>query len=150
MFDVEFSEPHFDPRSFQYLIVGTLRLEVEGRQHRVLRSKLWLTIEARQNERWYQQALRTIREELEQRAQREIAAALRYRPDPEPATFTRISIPLVRRIYPQLIANDIVNVQPMMNSNVADIYANWNHAGGTRWRYRRPEKIEVDWKKEGF
>lgn len=30
------------------------------------------------------------------------------------APFKRISIPLVRRIYPQLIANKIVGVQPMM------------------------------------
>lgn len=28
--------------------------------------------------------------------------------------FSRISIPLVRRIYPQLIANKIVSVQPLL------------------------------------
>ena len=30
------------------------------------------------------------------------------------AQFKRISIPLVRRIYPQLIANKIVSVQPLL------------------------------------
>ena len=32
----------------------------------------------------------------------------------ESAEFKRISIPLVRRIYPQLIANKIVSVQPLL------------------------------------
>jgi len=32
----------------------------------------------------------------------------------KPVEFKRITIPLVRRIYPQLIANDIVSVQPML------------------------------------
>src|SRR5580698_10319339 len=30
------------------------------------------------------------------------------------ASFKRISIPLVRRIYPQLIANKVVSVQPLL------------------------------------
>ena len=30
------------------------------------------------------------------------------------AQFKRISIPLIRRIYPQLIANKIVSVQPLL------------------------------------
>lgn len=32
---------------------------------------------------------------------------------PDIAQFKRIAIPLVRRIYPQLIANKIMSVQPM-------------------------------------
>lgn len=31
-----------------------------------------------------------------------------------PGGFNKISIPLVRRIYPQLIANNIVSVQPLL------------------------------------
>lgn len=34
--------------------------------------------------------------------------------DDKEGMFKRISIPLVRRIYPQLIANKIVSVQPLI------------------------------------
>jgi len=38
------------------------------------------------------------------------------------AQFKRISIPLVRRIYPQLIANNIVSVQPLAGPSILPHY----------------------------
>ena len=39
---------------------------------------------------------------------------LNEKPSTDIAQFKRISIPLVRRIYPQLIASTLCSVQPMM------------------------------------
>jgi len=65
--------------------------------------------------------------------------------------FARISIPLVRRIYPQLIAADLIGVQPLSEPTGLQYYMRWRHAensGGRRRPTFVPEK--VDWVKEGF
>lgn len=153
-FDVEYTEPYFDPKTSQYLIIGTLRLKVGGSQYRVLTKKLWLTTESRYNESWYRLALRTIRDELVRRAKSEIAAVMRYQPPQQVAEFKRIAIPLMRRVYPQLIANNIVSVQPMTGPTTLDYYLRWRYStnGNTtvRWRSKHPGPTNVDWKKEGF
>lgn len=51
------------------------------------------------------------------------------------AQFKRISIPLVRRIYPQLIANKIVSVQPLLGPTGLVYYLRFRYSsnkGGTR------------------
>lgn len=51
------------------------------------------------------------------------------------ASFKRISIPLVRRIYPQLIANKIVSVQPLLGPTGQVFYIRFRYAsnkGATR------------------
>src|SRR5579859_3266794 len=51
------------------------------------------------------------------------------------AQFKRISIPLVRRIYPQLIANKIVSVQPLLGPTGLVYYLRFRYAsnkGATR------------------
>lgn len=53
------------------------------------------------------------------------------------AQFKRISIPLVRRIYPQLIANKIVSVQPLLGPTGLVYYLRFRYAsnkGATRGR----------------
>ena len=42
--------------------------------------------------------------------------------------FKRISIPLVRRIYPQLIANDLVHVQPLAGPAALIYYLNFRYS----------------------
>jgi len=44
------------------------------------------------------------------------------------AQFKRISIPLVRRIYPQLIANKIVSVQPLLGPTGLVYYLRFRYA----------------------
>ena len=79
-------------------------------------------------------------------------------------SFARISIPLVRRIYPQLIAENIVNVQPLMAPTGLVYYLRHQYSqnrGGTRPRPEglRPAAVpkvvphkreKVNWIKEGF
>jgi hypothetical protein len=51
------------------------------------------------------------------------------------AQFKRISIPLVRRIYPQLIANKVVSVQPLLGPTGLVYYLRFRYSsnkGGTR------------------
>src|SRR4051812_3170284 len=51
------------------------------------------------------------------------------------AQFKRISIPLVRRIYPQLIANKIVSVQPLLGPTGLVYYLRFRYStnkGATR------------------
>ena len=51
------------------------------------------------------------------------------------AQFKRISIPLVRRIYPQLIANKIVSVQPLLGPTGLVYYMRFRYSsnkGATR------------------
>jgi hypothetical protein len=74
----------------------------------------------------------------------------REHPLAEVGQFARISIPLVRRIYPQLIADRLINVQPLTAPTGLQYYLRWQHAqnsGGRRPTFV-PEK--VDWMKEGF
>jgi hypothetical protein len=56
------------------------------------------------------------------------------------ANFSRISIPLIRRAYPQLIANQIFSVEPLIVPTISE------------WIPKTCiENIEeVDWAKEGF
>jgi len=62
------------------------------------------------------------------------------------AQFSRISIPLVRRIYPQLIANEIMAIQPLQSPVGLQFYE--------RWRYpeikHREGLAKIDWKTHGF
>lgn len=46
----------------------------------------------------------------------------------KPAEFKRISIPLVRRIYPQLIANKIVSVQPLLGPTALTYYLRYRYS----------------------
>lgn len=81
--------------------------------------------------------------------------------------FGRISIPLIRRIQPQLIANDIVNVQPLLGPTGLMYYLRYRYSqnqgtvnegpitpntpGAVAAVLRRKYKKEkVDWAKEGF
>lgn len=66
----------------------------------------------------------------------------------EIAQFSRISIPLVRRVYPQLIADRLVSVQPLAQPSSVDFYTNFRYS---EVRRHYPIIIEkVDWKREGF
>jgi hypothetical protein len=47
--------------------------------------------------------------------------------------FERISIPLTRRIYPQLIANNIVSVQPMMGPASLAYYLRHKYSGNSQY-----------------
>jgi len=152
-YNVEFREPIFDSTFNQWVLIGFLRLEIDGEPYRTLSVKHWLSHEARFNQRWFGLAKENIRRELEDRANREIRSVLQYR-QPVQAELTRITIPNVRRIYPQLISNNIVGIQPMRGpSPLAEIYSNWRHAENTggRLRYRVIKPLEkINWKKEGF
>jgi len=58
----------------------------------------------------------------------------------EPAQFKRITIPLIRRIYPQLIVGNVVAVQPLMSSFNLQRYIQGSS----------PNKEKANWKTEGF
>lgn len=66
--------------------------------------------------------------------------------------FARISIPLIRRIYPQLIAQNLVGVQPLMGPTGLQYYMRYQHAQNSGGVRRRPTFVpeKVDWIKEGF
>ena len=146
-YHVNFAEPTYDSRCDQWVLSGSLRLKISGEEYRTLSSKQWITHEARFTERWFKSAKEDIRRQLIDRANRETRAALQYRQPVEVASFERISIPLARRIYPQLIANTLVGVQPMRGpSPLMDLYLNYRHAGET---CKDPYK-KVNWKEEGF
>jgi len=51
----------------------------------------------------------------------------------EIASFKRISIPLVRRIYPSLIANQIVNVQPLAGPSSLVFYLRHQYSKNKGW-----------------
>lgn len=60
----------------------------------------------------------------------------------ETAQFARITIPLVRRIYPALLANELMPVQPLQDSVGLEYLLNFfvvKHDYG-----------KVNWQKEGF
>lgn len=68
-------------------------------------------------------------------------------PDTEVAQFRRISIPLIRRVYPSLMASNIVAVQPLSGPSGLVFYLRHRYAS----EFRMPsEEGKVDWKKEGF
>lgn len=48
------------------------------------------------------------------------------------AEFKRISIPLVRRIYPQLIANKIVSVQPLLGPTGLAHYLRFRYSSNSQ------------------
>lgn len=149
-FTVEFREPIYDSGTHQWILIGSLDLKIDERHYRTLTKKLWLSQEARFNEGWFLQAKRTIREELEQRAKRELAAMLQHRPPQEVATFERISIPLVRRIYPQLIASQIVGVQPLSGPTSLTFYERFRYSGNRGGCIVKEAIEQVNWKTEGF
>lgn len=62
----------------------------------------------------------------------------------ETASFSRLAIPLVRRIYPSLIANKLISVQPLLGPTGLVYYERFRYSEGTR------RKAKVDWKAEGF
>jgi hypothetical protein len=66
-------------------------------------------------------------------------------PNPDVAQFRRISIPLVRRVYPSLVANNIVGVQPLAGPTLRFRYS--ENRGSRR---SIPENKSVNWKEEGF
>ena len=100
-------------------------------------------------------AYQRLKDEVRQRALNEMRSqnhheGTRTRTDEETAQFTRLSIPLVRRVYPQLIADNIVSVQPL---SWPDMPLDWlvnytfsENSGGKRKILRE----KVNWKKEGF
>lgn len=57
--------------------------------------------------------------------------------------FERIEIPLVRRIYPQLLANSIFAVQPMKGPTCLRYYMRWTRLPAG-WRVKHRPK--VDWR----
>lgn len=67
---------------------------------------------------------------------------------------SRISIPLVRRIYPQLIANDLIRVQPLQGPASLVFYLRYRYSSnrGSSNRGSRVSEIKqkVNWLKEGF
>jgi hypothetical protein len=68
-----------------------------------------------------------------------------------PAEFERISIPLVRRIYPQLIANDITSVQPLLGPTGLLYYLRFRYSENRFGRqFRDTPTQKPNWKKEGF
>ena len=46
--------------------------------------------------------------------------------------FKKISIPLVKRIYPQLIADKLVSVQPMTQPASLSFYLNYNYSSNKK------------------
>jgi len=74
-------------------------------------------------------------------------------PNREIAQFRRISIPLVRRIYPRLIADTIVSVQPLSGpTGLVNYLRHRYQTSGFSLpiEIRFGEKSTVDWKTEGF
>lgn len=66
---------------------------------------------------------------------------------PDIAQFKSIAIPLVRRIYPQLIANKIVSVQPLLSPSglipyLRHLYANKGSINNTGWQIK-PKKKKI-------
>lgn len=62
------------------------------------------------------------------------------------AEFKRISIPLIRRIYPSLIANSLVNVQPLLGPSGLVHYLRFRYSenkGGIEpaWTVKKKKKI---------
>lgn len=68
-----------------------------------------------------------------------------YESKDEPvAQFKRISVPLVRRIYPQLIANKIVSVQPLLGPTGLIYYLD-RFGAKEEWIIKKKKK--KDWRK---
>lgn len=61
-------------------------------------------------------------------------------PETEIAQFGRISIPLVRRIYPSLIADKIVSVQPLTGPTGLVYYLNHKYS-----KNKGTERMEPVW-----
>ena len=77
-------------------------------------------------------------------------------PTEEISQFQRISIPLVRRIYPQLIANRITPVQPLLGPTGLVYYMRFRYSSNSggidrsipmRKPYVAPK---INWLQEGF
>lgn len=69
------------------------------------------------------------------------------------AQFSRIAIPLVRRVYPSLIANNLVSVQPLQSPTGLIYYLRHRyseHTADIAYKYEPREPEKVDWKKVGF
>jgi len=47
--------------------------------------------------------------------------------------FTRLNIPLVRRIYPQIVANNIVSTQPLSEPASLIHYLRFRYSGNTQY-----------------
>lgn len=153
-YNVEFNEPYYNPQFDQWVLEGFLHLRIEGQNYRTLTVKHWLSHEARWNQNWFANAKDHIRLQLEQRADRETRAALQYRP-PQPASFERISIPFARRIYPSLMANEIIGIQPLIDGPSTLTF--WerfryseNSGTGRPSNHRRYIISKPNWKEEGF
>lgn len=58
-------------------------------------------------------------------------------------TFNRISIPLIRRIHPQLIAGNIIAVQPLREPAIYRFMSNYKD-------HKDHQEYKFDWYKEGF
>jgi hypothetical protein len=60
--------------------------------------------------------------------------------------------PYWRRIYPELISNNITSIQPMSESASLIFYLRFRYSSNSRGKIRSyiENKEEVDWAKEGF
>ena len=59
--------------------------------------------------------------------------------DDDVGQFKRIKIPLMRKIYPQLIANKIVNVQPLLGPTGLVYYLKYRYSSNSK----TPEPVFV-------
>lgn len=67
---------------------------------------------------------------------------------PVEAEFKRIKIPLVRRIYPSLIANKIVSVQPLLGPSSLVYYLRYRYSSNKGTRRADRWKVQKRWKYE--
>lgn len=61
--------------------------------------------------------------------------------DPAVGEFSKLAMPIVRRVYPQLIANKIVSVQPMMAPTALKYYMNYRYASQQEQQEVIPKKV---------
>jgi hypothetical protein len=67
------------------------------------------------------------------------------------AQFRRISIPLMRRVYPSLMANNLISVQPLNGPASLIYYLDYRFAVAGETTNANPYvSSKVDWKREGF
>lgn len=67
--------------------------------------------------------------------------------------FRRISVPLVRRIYPSLIAEAVVSVQPLLTPTTLEVYVRQVEQAVIEARNRKSRYVlpaKVNWQREGF
>lgn len=63
------------------------------------------------------------------------------------AQFKRLSVPLIRRVYPQLIANNVVSVQPLLGPTGLVHYLRWQYSENAKnqeWKIKKKRK--KDWR----